>query len=165
MSTRKKYNVSLLTIPGDERPLIGFNGEIIGLSTEFDPVKCGITPIQNKVVKSKRKSKRTSKRKYKKTNAGGPKVVIFKDEKSYIKRFPLIAPSLMEKGLANVTSPTINLSGIRNPSLHPTVRDIENQLDIKPPKKSSLKKKGGKKKTRKYKKRQKKEKRKTRRIK
>ena len=137
---------------------MGFNGEIIGLSTEFDPEKCGINPIQKKVVKSKR----TSKRKYKKTNAGGPKVS-FKDTKPIAKRFPSIAPTLMENGLANVPSITIELSGIRNQ--YPTVRDIENQLPIQFPKKSSLKKKGGKKRTRKYKKRQKKQKRKTRRIK
>ncbi len=93
------------------------------------------------------------------------KNVSFKDKKPYSQMFPVIAPSLMEKGLVNVTSPTITSFNKINKSIHPTVRDIENQLYNEPPKKSSLKKKGGKKRTRKYKKRQKKEKRKTRRIK
>ena len=55
MSTIRKNTITLLTRPGAEYPLAEVNGEIIGLSTDFDPEKCGINPIQKKVVKSKRR--------------------------------------------------------------------------------------------------------------
>lgn len=161
MSTINKNNITLLTNPGDPRPLAEFNGKIIGVSTDFDPEKCGINPIQKKLVKSKRPSKKLSLKK-----GGGLKDgVSFKDRKPFAQRFPNHAPSLIEQGYGKVTSSTITSPGIRNKSHHPRVSDIENQLYIAAPKKSALKKKGGGKKTRKYKKRQKRQKRKTRRIK
>ena len=135
----------LLTNPGHKRPLVSFNGNIMGMNDEVDP---NIFKTGGK-YKRKTRSKRQRRRNNRKTKAGGRpkgKGLTWKDQTTFPEKFSNQASKMMEEGNAKRF---LSITQGPTPGGPALPWDIENQHPQYSLPKSSLKnkKKGGKRKT------------------